>query len=138
MNGVIPLLRMKVFQRIFQLEFQIPLFSFLPAYIIALVLSIILGLIAGARKGKLADKIIDGLSSFGIAIPSFWMAMILRLYFWISVSIFFQFSGCTQLGTKVRFLDLLSHLVLPMYRFNALIHARACPLCSFIDDWAAF
>ncbi len=84
----------------------------LPAYILALFFSIILGLLAGANKGKLADKIIDGLSSFGIAIPSFWMAMILVFIFGHRLNIF-PILGMHTIGNEESFFDLLSHMVLP-------------------------
>ena len=84
----------------------------LPAYILALLLSIILGLIAGAKKGKLADKVIDGLSSFGIAIPSFWMAMILVFIFGYRLDIF-PILGMHTIGREDSFSDLFSHIVLP-------------------------
>jgi peptide/nickel transport system permease protein len=84
----------------------------LPAYILALFLSIILGLFAGAKKGKLADKIIDGLSSFGIAIPSFWMAMILVFIFGYLLNMF-PILGMHTIGQEGSFSDLLSHIVLP-------------------------
>jgi peptide/nickel transport system permease protein len=84
----------------------------LPAYILALIFSIILGLIAGAKRGKLADKIIDGLSSFGIAIPSFWMAMILVFIFGYRLNIF-PILGMHNVGLEDSFSDLLSHIVLP-------------------------
>ncbi|MBV7507056.1 ABC transporter permease [Bacillus sp. sid0103] len=83
-----------------------------PAYIVALFLSILLGLVAGANKGKLADKIIDGLSSFGIAIPSFWMAMILVFIFGHRLNIF-PILGMHTIGNEESFIDLLSHMVLP-------------------------
>ncbi|MCM2531219.1 ABC transporter permease [Neobacillus pocheonensis] len=84
----------------------------LPAYILALFLSIILGLFAGAKKGKLADKIIDSLSSFGIAIPSFWMAMILVFIFGYLLNIF-PILGMHTIGSESSFSDLLIHMVLP-------------------------
>ncbi|MGE8203254.1 ABC transporter permease [Heyndrickxia sp. NPDC080065] len=84
----------------------------LPAYILALILSIILGLFAGSKKGKLADKIVDGLSSFGIAIPSFWMAMILVFLFGHRLNIF-PILGMHTIGNEDSFSDLMIHLVLP-------------------------
>ncbi|MDP4170434.1 MAG: ABC transporter permease [Bacillota bacterium] len=84
----------------------------LPAYILALILSIILGLIAGANKGKTADKIIDGSSSFGIAIPSFWMAMILLFIFGYRLNIF-PILGMHTIGNEDSFSDFLSHFILP-------------------------
>lgn len=84
----------------------------LPAYILALILSIILGLFAGSKKGKLADKIIDGLSSFGIAIPSFWMAMILVFFFGYQLNLF-PILGMRTIGAEDSMSDLFSHMVLP-------------------------
>jgi peptide/nickel transport system permease protein len=84
----------------------------LPSYILALIFSIILGLAAGAKKGKITDKIIDGLSSFGIAIPSFWMAMILVYIFGHRLNIL-PILGMHTVGNEASFSDLLSHLVLP-------------------------
>jgi peptide/nickel transport system permease protein len=84
----------------------------LPSYILALFLSIILGLFAGAKKGKVADKIIDGFSSFGIAIPSFWMAMILVYIFGHRLNLF-PILGMHTVGNESSFSDLLSHMVLP-------------------------
>ena len=49
----------------------------LPAYLTALILSIALGLVAGANKGKFVDKLIDGICSVGISMPTFWFAMLL-------------------------------------------------------------
>lgn len=83
-----------------------------PAYILALLFSIILGLIAGAKKGKLADKMIDGLSSFGIAIPSFWMAMILVFIFGHRLNLL-PILGMHTIGNEESFSDLLSHMILP-------------------------
>ena len=49
----------------------------LPAYLTALLLAILLGLLAAANKGKVWDRLIDGIASLGIAVPTFWFAMIL-------------------------------------------------------------
>ncbi|GIN84616.1 peptide ABC transporter permease [Heyndrickxia sporothermodurans] len=84
----------------------------LPAYILAFILSIILGLIAGSKKGKLADKMIDGLSSFGIAIPSFWMAMVLVFIFGHRLNIF-PILGMHTVGFEDSFSDLIIHTILP-------------------------
>ncbi|NVB76684.1 ABC transporter permease subunit, partial [Phocaeicola vulgatus] len=48
----------------------------LPAYLTAYVLAIVLGLLAGSHKNKTLDKIIDGCASLGIAMPTFWVAML--------------------------------------------------------------
>jgi len=53
----------------------------LPAYLTALLLAILLGLLAAANKGKVWDRLIDGIASLGIAVPTFWFAMILIYLF---------------------------------------------------------
>ena len=52
----------------------------LPAYLLAYALAIVLGLIAGSHKNKWVDKLIDGICAIGIALPTFWVSMLL-IYF---------------------------------------------------------
>lgn len=84
----------------------------LPAYILSLILAIILGLIAGAKKGKLLDKIIDGFSSIGIAIPSFWLAMIFIFIFGYKMGLF-PILGMHTIGNENSIPDFLHHFVMP-------------------------
>lgn len=84
----------------------------LPAYIIALILSIILGLIAGSQKDKWADKLIDGLSSIGIATPSFWLAMMLIFIFGYRLKLF-PILGMHTIGQEGSMADLFKHFVMP-------------------------
>lgn len=84
----------------------------LPSYIIALIISIILGLVAGSNKNKLIDKIIDGFSSIGIAIPSFWFAMILIFIFGYKLAIF-PIIGMNTIGKEGSFGDFLLHFIMP-------------------------
>lgn len=84
----------------------------LPSYIIALIISIILGLVAGSNKNKLVDKIVDGFSSIGIAIPSFWFAMILIFIFGYKLDIF-PMIGMNTIGKEGSIGDFLLHFVMP-------------------------
>ena len=84
----------------------------LPSYIIALIISIILGLVAGSNKNKLIDKIIDGFSSIGIAIPSFWFAMILIFIFGYKLEIF-PILGMNTIGKEGSIGDFLLHFIMP-------------------------
>ncbi len=84
----------------------------LPAYVLALILAIILGLIAGANRGKLLDKIIDGFSSIGIAIPSFWLAMIFIFIFGYKMGLF-PILGMHTIGMEGSTSDFFHHLFLP-------------------------
>ena len=44
----------------------------LPSYLTAYVIAIVLGLLAGSHKNKWQDKLIDGICSLWIAMPTFW------------------------------------------------------------------
>lgn len=84
----------------------------LPSYIIALIISIILGLVAGSNKNKLIDKIIDGFSSIGIAVPSFWFAMILIFIFGYKLGVF-PIIGMNTIGKEGSIGDFLLHFIMP-------------------------
>ena len=84
----------------------------LPAYLTALFLAIVLGLVAAANKGKWADRLIDGVASLGIAIPTFWFAMILIYFFGYRLN-WFSIIGMYTVGKEGQFGDYLNHFVLP-------------------------
>ena len=84
----------------------------LPAYICSVILAIIFGLIAGAHKDKWQDKIIDGLCSVGIAIPSFWLAMILIFIFGYKLMLL-PILGMHTIGNESSNVDFLKHFIMP-------------------------
>lgn len=84
----------------------------LPAYLISLVISIILGLTAGANKNRIADKIIDGFCSVGIAVPTFWFAMIMIFIFGYKLAIF-PILGMNTIGVEGSISDFLLHFIMP-------------------------
>lgn len=89
------------------------LFLALAASLLAVMIGVTLGVLAASRRGSLLDGAVLMLSTAGIAIPAFWMAMVLMLVFaqklgWFPVSSYGD--GGTFLGMK---LPGLRHLVLP-------------------------
>ena len=84
----------------------------LPSYIIAVIISVILGLISGSNKNKLVDKIIDGFCSMGIAVPSFWFAMIIIFIFGYRLAIL-PILGMHTIGKDGSFSDFLVHFIMP-------------------------
>lgn len=84
----------------------------LPAYITALILAVILGLTAGASKDRWADKLIDGFCSVGIAVPSFWLAMILIFVFGYKLGLF-PILGMHTIGREDSTADFFKHFVMP-------------------------
>ncbi|WP_201519758.1 ABC transporter permease, partial [Klebsiella pneumoniae] len=76
------------------------------------VLAITLGLVSASQRGKWADKVIDAFASVGIAVPTFWFAMILIYFFGYKWRVF-PFIGMYTLGKEGDVLDFLSHFALP-------------------------
>ncbi|MDO5078679.1 MAG: ABC transporter permease [Streptococcus minor] len=84
----------------------------LPAYLTALILAIGLGLLSAAHRGKWLDRFIDGFASLGIAVPTFWFAMILIYIFGFRLNLL-PFIGMYSLGKEGDWSDFLAHLALP-------------------------
>lgn len=84
----------------------------LPAYATAYTLAIVLGLIAGSRQNKWQDKLIDGLCSIGIAMPTFWFAMIVMYFLGYKLKLF-PLMGMHTIGKENSFVDFLRHFAMP-------------------------
>ncbi len=84
----------------------------LPAYVAALVIAVILGLTAGFYQNKWVGKLVDGCCSIGIAIPSFWLAMILVFSFGYKLRLF-PILGMHAIGQEDSPLDFWRHFVMP-------------------------
>lgn len=84
----------------------------LPAYLTAYFLSIMLGLSAGSHKNRWQDKLIDGLCSVGISMPTFWFAMILMYLLGYKFKIF-PIMGMHTIGLEHSFVDYMKHFAMP-------------------------
>lgn len=84
----------------------------LPAYLTAMVLAIVLGLVAGSHKDKWQDKLIDGLCSLGIAVPSFWFAMILIFILGYKFNLL-PILGMHNIGQESSKIDFIRHYIMP-------------------------
>ncbi len=84
----------------------------LPAYATAYGLAIVLGLIAGSRQNKWQDKLIDGLCSIGIAMPTFWFAMIVMYFLGYRLKLF-PLMGMHTIGQEESVVDFLRHFAMP-------------------------
>ncbi|MBR2835980.1 MAG: ABC transporter permease [Coriobacteriales bacterium] len=83
----------------------------LPSYLTAYILAIVLGLIAGSHRGGKLDHIIDGIASVLIAVPTFWLAMLLIFVFGYTLRAL-PFIGMQTVGDGSP-LDILRHFTLP-------------------------
>jgi peptide/nickel transport system permease protein len=84
----------------------------LPAYAVAYILAIILGLLAGSHKNKTADKVIDGISSIAIAVPSFWFSMLLIFVLGYKLKLL-PIVGMHSVGKEASMVDFLRHFIMP-------------------------
>lgn len=83
----------------------------LPSYVTAFLLAIGLGLLAGRYKNTWVDKVINSLASIGLAVPTFFVALLFIYYFGLKLDMF-PVMGMNSLGED-SFEDFLHHLVLP-------------------------
>ncbi len=86
--------------------------------LLTLLISIPIGIISAVRRGSLLDRALTVLVFLGFAMPSFWLAMLLMLYFGIDLG-WLPLSGLTsldyaQLSPLGKALDIARHLALPI------------------------
>ena len=83
----------------------------LPSYISAFILAIVLGLLAGYKKDGLLDKLINGLASIGLAVPTFWVALLVIYKFGCDLR-WFPIIGMHSIGDD-SFSDFMMHFIMP-------------------------
>lgn len=84
----------------------------LPSYLTAYILAIILGLIAANNRNKWQDKLIDGFCSIGLAVPTFWIGMIMIYFLGYKFKIF-PLLGMHTIGKEDSLTDYLRHFFMP-------------------------
>ena len=82
------------------------------AFVLCSVLGVVLGIISSAKQYELSDKIITLLVIIGISIPSFFLGMMMILYFSVHLSLL-PVSGMYSLYGGGDFKDLAHHLIMP-------------------------
>ncbi len=90
----------------------------LSSLLVTLCVSIPIGIWSAYRAGTGTDEVITGLSVIGIALPTFWLGLILVLVFAVWMP-FFPSSGWMEPGLEteslaVRSISILHHLALPL------------------------
>lgn len=83
----------------------------LPSYVTAFMLAILLGLLAGYKKDGWIDKIINGAASVGLAVPTFWVALLVIYKFGCDLK-WFPIVGMHTIGDE-SFGDFIMHFIMP-------------------------
>lgn len=83
----------------------------LPSYATAFILAIVLGLLAGYKKDGWIDRTINGIASVGLAVPTFWIALLVIYKFGCDLR-WFPIVGMHTIGDE-SFGDFMMHFIMP-------------------------
>lgn len=92
----------------------VTLLLMLPALVLASIIGVALAISAAGRAGGWLDSSITAISLAGHSIPVFWLAQILIVTFAVKLG-WLPAQGMRSIRTHEPVLDLLRHLVLPMF-----------------------
>jgi len=81
------------------------------AFVLSVMLGIPIGLIQALRRGSPLDHVLSFFSAIGLAVPVFWLGIVLILIFSVSLRVL-PSAGVTGIATDT-LIDRLQHLVLP-------------------------
>ena len=93
------------------------------ALVVAIVVGVPLGVAAARRKGPTRDTAVTGLATLGIAVPSFWLGMILVLVFALRLR---RFPATGFVPFSEDPLRSLQHVALPAIALGAVGAAEVC------------
>lgn len=117
----------------------------LAALLLTLLIAVPAGILSACRRNSLLDKSVTVLVFLGFAAPSFWLALLLMLWFGVDLQ-WLPISGLVsmdyaRLDPWHKFLDLAAHLALPItvYTIGSLAgmsrYMRACMLEVLRQDY---
>ena len=112
----------------------------LPAYLLSYVLAIVLGLLAGSHKNRWVDKLIDGLSAVGIALPTFWVAILLIYFLGYRLKLL-PIVGMHTIGKEGSVGDFFKHFIMPFsalfFSFlpDAVRYVRSSTITQYSEDY---
>lgn len=91
------------------------------ALLFAIVIGVTLGTVAGLNHGRVIDRVVTTLASLGVAMPGFWVGMMLVTIFSITLN-WLPATSYTPIGGGVG--DWLSHVILPSIALGTTVAAE--------------
>lgn len=88
--------------------------------LLILIISIPLGVFSAVRAGSKLDRMLTFLTFFGYAMPSFWLALLLMMFFgvklqWLPISGLHSVVGYEQMSLAEKIWDWTKHLICPLF-----------------------
>ena len=99
-----------------------------------------LGLIAGSHKNKWADKLIDGICAIGIALPTFWVSMLLMYFLGYKLNVL-PIVGMHTIGQENSLIDYFRHFLMPFIALflsflpDATRYVRSSTITQYSEDY---
>ncbi|MGE5590928.1 MAG: ABC transporter permease [Bacillota bacterium] len=84
----------------------------LTALTLAVIVGLPLGIWAALRRNTWLDYLINGVSTMGMSLPSFWLGIMAIMVFSVSLNLL-PASGMSEMGSGFSLVDRLRHLILP-------------------------
>ncbi len=88
--------------------------------VVTLVIGIPLGILAAVKRGSWIDRLSTFFSTFGMAVPDFWLGTLLIILFAVTFQVF-PASGMTTAGMNFSIADLFEHMVMPVLALSILM-----------------
>jgi peptide/nickel transport system permease protein len=83
------------------------------SFLLSLLIAVPLGILCALRANSKLDQIITGLSNVGLAIPGFWLALILMMVFGVKLG-WLPIGGLSTINSPFSIVDRIQHLIMPV------------------------
>jgi peptide/nickel transport system permease protein len=82
-------------------------------YVVTILIAIPVGIVAAVRQYSASDHLVTGLAFAGVSMPTFWLGLLLIIFFGLTLHLF-PLGGMATPGADFDLQDRLWHLVLPV------------------------
>ncbi|MFK7697472.1 ABC transporter permease [Paenibacillus sp. HJGM_3] len=83
------------------------------SFLVSLLIAVPLGILCALRANSRLDQAVSALSNVGLAIPGFWLALILIMFFGVKLG-WLPIGGLSTINAPFSLVDRIEHLVMPV------------------------